>query len=67
MGRDVLNRLQGEWECLKTAAAFEDMKPFLLDAKGSSRIADVAARLGGHRRVAEMGEMGGAQTPAALS
>ena len=44
--QQVLDRLQGEWECRKTPGAFEDMKPFLLDAKGSARVAGVAARLG---------------------
>ena len=42
----MLDRLQGEWECRRTPGTFEDMKPFLLDAKGSTRIAEAAKRLG---------------------
>ncbi len=42
----VLDRLRDEWERKDTARHFEDMKPFLLDGKGSARMADVAARLG---------------------
>lgn len=42
----VLDRLRAEWERNDTARNFEDMKPFLLDRRGSARIADVAVRLG---------------------
>lgn len=42
----VLDRLKAEWERNDPARNFEDMKPFLLDGRGSARIADVAVRLG---------------------
>lgn len=42
----VLDRLRDEWEVKDTTRQFVDLKPFLLDGKGTTRIADVAIRLG---------------------
>ena len=44
--QQVLDRLRDEWERKDTPNHFENMKPFLLDGKGSSRISEVASRLG---------------------
>lgn len=42
----VLDRLQDEWEHKDPARHFEDLKPFLLDHKGSAPFAATALRLG---------------------
>jgi DNA-directed RNA polymerase specialized sigma24 family protein len=42
----VLDHLKAEWGQRDASVPFDEMKPFLLEGKGSVRIADVAARLG---------------------
>jgi RNA polymerase sigma-70 factor (ECF subfamily) len=42
----VLDRLRDEWENKDTTRHFEDLKPFLVDGKGSVPFAEAAARVG---------------------
>ena len=42
----VLDRLHDEWEHTGTTRHFEDLKSFLIDQKGATPLAEVAARLG---------------------
>ena len=42
----VLDRLQDEWEHKGVTRHFEDLKSFLIDKKGSTPFAELAARLG---------------------
>jgi RNA polymerase sigma factor (sigma-70 family) len=42
----ALDRLRDEWENKDTTRHFEDLKPFLVDGKGSISFADAAARVG---------------------
>jgi RNA polymerase sigma factor (sigma-70 family) len=44
--RRVLDRLRAEWENKDATRHFDDIKPFLVDGKGSISFADAAARIG---------------------
>jgi RNA polymerase sigma factor (sigma-70 family) len=44
--RRVLDRLRDEWEHKETTRHFEDLKPFLVDRKGSVSFASTAAQIG---------------------